>query len=432
MNKTFTTETINGQRYQFLTLPGSNLFKIEIINLIGSNIERTSKRFTSTNVYGLAHLIEHLSFHATKDYSTDELTILMKNEGVHNASTDHDRINYFFTTTTDRTELAIKLVCNYALNDLTRIPQEEFDTEKKVVFNEAKRYADDDQTMFYFNMVSALNNYHAEDNVIGLPDTIQNFTLEDAVEIKKIMINYGDQVINITYDPEQLKIDDIVKEVEHQLIRFRSGPYANKVGEEWKSDLKYPQPGHTAVNNESEQILTGLVFDVITDIFVAKLGNAYLAHYSDSSLTDIIREKNGLTYGIGFYNDTFSFKPYTIFSCDVSRGDEDKLIQLIQSSISESVEGFDEESYLKLLRTIDLQRVLRHVNLSQHDTLFWLSLWYPDAMKPYAEILAKNIDDAYRAIDCDCSFAAISEYIGNVKQIASDQSWSRVDNSGSK
>ena len=428
MNKTFTTQTIGNQKYQFLSLPGCDLFKFEIINLLGSNVERTVERLTGKNLYGIAHFIEHLGFRAPKDYTTDELMSALKSEGTYNASTDHDRINYWFKTTSNRMHTAIKLVCNYALNDLTQIPAEEFALENKVVYNEAKRYADDDQTMFYFNMVSALNNYHAEDNVIGLPDTIQNFTLEDAVEIKKIMINYGDQVINITYDPEQLKIDDIVKEVEHQLIRFRSGPYANKVGEEWKSDLKYPQPGHTAVNNESEQILTGLVFDVITDIFVAKLGNAYLAHYSDSSLTDIIREKNGLTYGIGFYNDTISFKPYTMFSCDVSRGDEDKLIQLIQLSMSESIEKFDEEAYNKLLRTVDLQRVLRNVNLSQHDTLFWLSLWYPDAMKPYENVLASNIDDAYRAIDANCSFEAIGEYIGNVKQIASDQSWSRVNN----
>ncbi len=428
MNKTFTTQTIGTQKYQFLALPGSDLFKFEIINLLGSNVERTVERITGKNLYGIAHFIEHLGFRAPKDYTTDELVSTLKSEGTYNASTDHDRINYWFKTTSNRMHTAIKLVCNYALNDLTQIPPEEFALENKVVYNEAKRYADDDQTMFYFNMVSALNNYHAEDNVIGLPATIQNFTLEDAVEIKKIMINYGDQVINITYDPEQLTIDNIVKEVEYQLIRFRSGPFSSKVGEGWKSDLKYPEPGRTAVNNESEQILTGLVFDTITDIFVAKLGNAYLAHYSDSSLTDIIREKNGLTYGIGFYNDTISFKPYTMFSCDVTRGDEDKLIQLIQSSISESTENFDEEAYNKLLRTVDLQRVLRNINLSQHDALFWLSLWYPVAIKPYQDILAKNIDDAYRAIDGDCSFGAISKYIGSVKQVATDQSWSRVNN----
>jgi len=428
MNKTFTTQTIGNQKYQFLALPGSDLFKFEIINLLGSNVERTVERLTGKNVYGIAHFIEHLGFRAPKDYTTDELMSLLKSEGTYNASTDHDRINYWFKTTSNRMATAIKLVCNYALNDLTKIPEDEFKLENKVVYNEAKRYADDDQTMFHFNMVSALNNYHPEDNVIGLPDTIEKFTLTDVILGKRIMMNYGDQLINITYDPNHLNPTIIVEEIESQLVRFRGGPYWDKVGEEWKSDLKYPQPGHVAVNNESEQVLTGLVFDVITEIFVAKLGNAYLAHYSDSSLTDIIREKNGLTYGIGFYNDTISFKPYTMFSCDVSRGDEDKLIQLIQSSISESVEKFDEEAHLKLLRIVDLQRVLRNVNLSQHDVLFWLSLWYPDAMKRYEDILAKNIDDAYRAIDGDCSFEAVSEYIGNVKQIASDQSWSRVNN----
>lgn len=428
MNKTFTQQTVGNQKYRFLALPGSDLFKFEIINLLGSNVERTVERLTGKNLYGIAHFIEHLGFRAPKDYTTEELMSYLKSEGTYNASTDHDRINYWFKTTSNRMATAIKLVCNYALNDLTKIPEDEFKLENKVVYNEAKRYADDDQTMFHFNMVSTLNGYHDEDNVIGIPDTIEKFTLEDAIEVKKIMINYGEQIINVTYDPNHLNPDVIIKEIESQLIRFRGGPYVNKAGEEWKSDLKFPTPGKWHIENESEQVLTGLVFDVITDVFVAKLGNAYLSHYSDSSLSDIIREKNGLTYGIHFYNDLFSFKPYTVFSCDVTRGDEDKLINLIQSSMSESTEKFDKQAHFKLLQSVDLQRTLRNINLSQHDALFWLLLWYPDAMKPYEEILAKNIDDAYRAIDAECSFEAISEYIGNAKQIALDQSWSRVNN----
>ena len=428
MNKTFTWKTVGNQRYQFLALPGSDLFKFEIINLLGANVERTIEKLTGKNLYGIAHFIEHLGFRAPKDYTTDELMSALKSEGTYNASTDHDRINYWFKTTSNRMHTAIKLVCNYALNDLTQIPDEEFALENKVVYNEAKRYADDDQTMFHFNMVSALNNYDENDNIIGSPDTIETFTLEDAIEVKKIMINYGEQVINITYDPDQLQESDIINQVEQQLIRFRGGPFANQAGLEWKGDLKFPQPGHVVSNSEAEQALTSLVFDVVKNVFIAKLGNAYLSTYSDTSLTDIIREKNGLTYGIGFWNDTISFKPYTIFSCDVSRGDEDKLIELIQSSIQDSVEGFNEEAYSKLLRTVDLQRVLRNVNLSQHDTLFWFNLWYPNEMEQFEAVLGKNIDDAYRAIDGSVSFNDISHYIVEVMGIANSQGWARVNN----
>ena len=188
MKRTFKTKKIAGKNYNILALPGTNFFKFEIVNMYGSIVERIYQDRTGRNVYGLSHLVEHLSFRATKDYSSKELLSLINSEGVYNASTDTTRINYFFQTTMDRASLGINLVSNYALNDLTRISQEEFDIEKKVVYNEAKRYADDDQTMFAFNLYPRINELHPEDNVIGIPETIDTFSLEDAIALKSIFL----------------------------------------------------------------------------------------------------------------------------------------------------------------------------------------------------------------------------------------------------
>ena len=98
---------------------------------MGSNIEKVYENRHNKNVYGISHLVEHLSFRSPKDYTSEELLEKLKSEGTYNASTDHDRINYWFKTTTDRTKLAINLISNVALNNLSKISDEEFQIEKK-------------------------------------------------------------------------------------------------------------------------------------------------------------------------------------------------------------------------------------------------------------------------------------------------------------
>ena len=202
MKRTFKTKKINNRNYNILALPGTNFFKFEIVNMYGSIVERIYQARTGRNIYGLSHLVEHLSFRATQDYSSKEILSLINSEGTYNASTDTTRINYWFQTTMEKSTLGIKLVLNYALNDLTKISQEEFDIEKKVVYNEAKRYADDDQTMFGFNIYPTINELHPEDNVIGIPETIDTFTLEDAIALKSIFLqNTNIHIWNYPHKP---------------------------------------------------------------------------------------------------------------------------------------------------------------------------------------------------------------------------------------
>jgi len=158
-NKTFKTVVKNGRRFNLMTLPDTNFFKFEVINKYGSNVERVIKSKTAKNLYGISHLIEHLGFKSSKDFTTEELLTISKNEGECNASTSYDRINYWYRTTADNIDLAINFICNIAFNDLTKIDQKEFDTEKSVVYNEAKRAADDHQMMFYRNATRCLVGY---------------------------------------------------------------------------------------------------------------------------------------------------------------------------------------------------------------------------------------------------------------------------------
>lgn len=432
MNKTFSRKVVNGHKYNLLTLPGTNLFKFEIVNLFGSNIERVIEQNENKNVYGISHFIEHLGFRCPKDYTTEELLEALKVHGTYNASTDYDRINYWFKTISNKSTVAINLVCNYTFNDLTNITEDEFEIEKKVVYNEAKRYADDDQTMFDWNSVGTVCGYHKEDNVIGIPETIDTFTLNDAIKIKDIFLTTGEHAYNITYDDMVFTADEVIAQVEAELERWQTVSKPDNHSKTMYNDmLKSPILGEFLNVNESEQVMTMIIMDVIDNSMVAKAANSYLAHYSETSLDDIIREKNGLTYGISFYNYLISYKPYTIFSCDVTAGTEELLMELFQDSINLSIDNFTKEEYNKLIDTSKLKRVMRMVNQENYGSIHWMSIFYPSIIDVFEEEFNTNIDEAFDSMDVKLTtYENIKEYLEKLRDVVNNKTYSIVTNKG--
>ena len=401
-NRTFKTLIKNGRKFNLLTLPGTNYFNFEIINMFGSNIERIYQQKTGKNVYGIAHLIEHLAFKSTKDYTTAQLINIKKSEGICNASTNYDRVNYWFETVMEKKEKSIKFVCNIALNDLSKITQKEFDIEKKVVFNEAKRYVDDDQTMFYFNSTGALAGYDKEDNIIGLPKTIETFTLEDAIAIKNIFLNHDKIVYNVTFDSELCSEEEILCLIEKELDRFKTKEKASVAvsNEEYLQHIKYPQIGDFKVDNEAEQVMTLLNFDAVKNILISSSVCSYLSKLAEeTSLDDLIRQKNGLTYGVYMFSDTISYKPYITFACDVSKGSEEKLMELFKESIGKSLENWDEIKHKKFIQTAKLKRTMQLLDQKAYTGWFDICDKQEEVLDDYREDLAKNIDMVYEKID---------------------------------
>ncbi len=430
-NRTFKSIIHDGKKFNILALPDTNFFKFEIINKFGSHIERIYNERTGKNVYGISHFIEHLGFRATKDYDSATLLKLIKNEGTYNASTDHDRINYWFQTTMDRAPLAIKLVCNYALNDLTKIPLDEFEIEKKVVYNEAKRYADDDQTMFWFNSTGALTGYNIEDNVIGVPATIDTFTLEDAIAIKDIFLQNTNNVYNITYDPMVLTELEVLNYVTSELERFKPLCITPAISQE-EYDVAVIQPKHiiSKLENDSEQHMTYLNFDVVENKITADFGNDYFSNYAENvSLNDIIREQNGLTYGISFGASIISYKPYTYFGCDVTRGTENQMMELFKESINKVADSWTDETYNKFMDAKRLKRTMSLLDQKGYGSWHSVATWYPEIIESLESVLADDLNDAYLVMEN--KFATKNEigiYLERVREAVNSGKYGLVTN----
>lgn len=441
MKKTFKREAINGRKFQFLELPGTDLFKFEIVNLMGAHVERLYKRATGENVYGISHLVEHLGFRCCKDYSSDQLMAVMKREGTYNASTNHERINYWFKTTSDRFETAVNLVCNFALNDLSLLTEEEFETERKTVVNEINRYADDEQTMFYMGITPTFCRLDQEDNILGTPEGVGAITLHQAQMIKQIFLQSTDVVYNVIYDPAKITKDKIVNSIEQQLARFAPAQQSstdaqliNAICDQY-DDIRYNINlnigEHFEVENGSDQAMTVLLFDVIetSNSVAAKIGNRYLGNLSPTSLFDIIREKNGLTYGTSLYDDIFSGFGYTVFACDVTRGTEDLLMELFEQSIVDSVNNFSREAHQELMSTIKLERTLAYINQEKYAGLFWTGIWNPEIFAVHSKLFENDIDAAIVEVDQECaSYSNVLAYLLAFKDWVVERKYGKMVN----
>jgi len=430
IKKTFKTVVKEGRTYNLLTLPNTNFFKFEILNMYGSNIERVLSVKRGKNLFGISHFIEHLAFKSPKDYTTEEFLSLGRNEGVFNASTNYDRISYWFKTTASNTNIAIRFVCNAAFNDFNKISLKEFETERDVVANEAQRASDDNQSMFYRNATAKLVGYESEDNTIGISETIQTFSFEDARAIKNIFLNNEENIFNITYDNTVISEEELLQLVEQEILRFdipeKTDMHITKY--EYDKYLKHPLIGEFSLESEAKQSMTNIVIDGVDNTLVYGATLHYLSSLAEqTSLTDIIRHKNGLTYGVQFYLHNISYKPYISFVCDVTPGNETKLLDLFEESITLSTEAFSEEIYQKYMKTMKLKRVLHHLNLEAYETWFHYNYMQAADLNSVRDILSKNIDDAYEYVESEIiTYEAMKEAMQKIQELICKNQVSKV------
>lgn len=402
--------------YNFLDLPGTNYFKFEIVNNMGSTIEKYYKNKYGKEIYGLSHLVEHLSFKSPKDYSSEELMTILNTEGTYNASTNYDKINYWFKTTSENAENAIKIVCNIAFNNLSKITLEEFDIEKKVVLNEIKMYNDDNQTMFFFDSLPELCGYEYADTVLGTVDIINNVTLQDAINLKDIFLQNDDVVYNITYDSKIISQEEILQFIKNEK---NSHIILNQIDAciiaDYMSYIKYPKNGEFKIKNNSKQSIIRLDFDIVFNGIISRACNEYLLRYSTFSLDNIIREKHGLTYSVNLYDYKHEDKIITTFNADVSKGDEDLLISLFKESLDKTIEFWNEDNFNEFKKVRKLKEQMSLFDINNFNGWHNISNINENIFYKIKHILEKDLDKGYIAIDNMITFEKMTEHLKRLK-----------------
>ena len=107
---------------------------LQVVYNVGSRNEKPGAT-------GLSHILEHMLFMSTKNYSAHEMdAIIKRNGGERNGATGDDFTHYYATVASDRLELVIAVEAERMQNAL--IKEEEFQSERKVVMEERRMRVD--------------------------------------------------------------------------------------------------------------------------------------------------------------------------------------------------------------------------------------------------------------------------------------------------
>ena len=422
MTKRITQIKSNGITYTLLGLPNSNIFKYEVVQQFGAFVEKERETLFPTinkDIFGISHLIEHMSFKHTKSFTSEEILSMLKKYGRYNASTNHDRVNYWYQTTMEHMKLAINLVNEIAFNDLTKVPENEFLLERDTVYNECKRYMDDDHTVFHLTSASRIMGLKDNDNVLGSLENISSLTLEDCIEVKKLCNMVGEQKVNVVFDNSVLTAQEIVDKIEKNIYQGNvvlTPRDENKV-QHYKNNLPSLLNEDFKIPSESEQKLYSNTFEINGfDRYVINYATSYLTSMSSTSLFDEVREKRGLTYGIGLSLDRVAYSDYWMIHCDITKGNEEELLKAIKIACSETLKNFTEDEYNEFIETLKINRSIKNLNLSSYDSLTWsfneIDLFKEDNC--LSKTIQIDVDDFYNKIDKHVSYDKMKEVLSNI------------------
>lgn len=334
----------DGITFWLLDLPNSNKFSYEIRFDLGSSIERIYPK----EIYGCTHFIEHLSFKSTRDYDTQTLNKNLKKYGYGNATTSFDYMNFYMDSNLDYKEIVVDLVNNIALNDLTRLNIHELNIERDIVSSEIKMYSDDPKDNFNMLSQCKLFNLDINDNICGSVDVINNISKEDLIKIKSLFLHKENISVIIQYDP----VEDIDALIDNLIIPKINNFIGDKIlDKEFKDkylsqdlNLNYNNPSIIIPLKDLEQDYIKIVFENINKLNL-NFTLDYLNYYSENSLYEIIREKEGLTYYVSLGHLKVIQKDYIVLFSEIKKDNIDKFIRLFKQTLDSVISNLTIEQY---------------------------------------------------------------------------------------
>jgi predicted Zn-dependent peptidase len=142
---------------------------------------RTGARDEDPKVDGVSHFLEHMMFKGTHKRGWQEINREFDQMGArYNAFTGWEETCYYAWVLNEEVPHALELLSDMLAS---RLPEDEFTTEKKVILEEIARYQDmPDHVAFEHAMKVAFAGHRLSSNILGSPQTIGKLTCEQMNE----------------------------------------------------------------------------------------------------------------------------------------------------------------------------------------------------------------------------------------------------------
>lgn len=261
--------------------------------------------FDQEGQHGISHLMEHLVCKTFKD----EYSELQKYNIDWNAITSSDYVKIYFTGmekyfTADWKRRLVKKILG-GIN----IPKEEFEAEKLVVLQEYGDTFNDPA-----NAENTMRKYYGYYNAIGKKEDIEKFTYKDMTAYYNKFMKKPSKIIEI--GPSKTDFSKIPMNE-----NFVVQPQKPKFKKNWKLKLE-PAPE----NQKCDVNFIGKKSISKSDYPAMAIAMNMLFNGLESPVSSDIREKQHLTYGVGYGTIKFITYGYLTFGASTDKENKDKLI----------------------------------------------------------------------------------------------------------
>ena len=298
---------------------GKNMFRVEILNRIGSRHENEDE-------YGLAHFFEHMVF---KGYYKDKkITDAIDYYGCSmNASTSVDETIYWISGSSEHSEFMIDIILQMLFEP--QFPECELKNEINVVLEELYMNQSSPDRHYYFEKVTKL--YGEIDPimtrpVIGYEENIKTFDREKLMSFYKNKYLTNEKIIIVlgNFDKQKIK-----KQIEKKLSPLTPWLLTFKALERELiiNNYKNIVPGITYIDVPQDYCNICLSFRSINNyscwVLTSIILSSILSSGSTSRLFKLLRDKHGLTY----YQNAYDVRYDDFGSFEVSFGTRPENVQ---------------------------------------------------------------------------------------------------------
>lgn len=316
-----------------ITVVGEEISTVESVALgvwvnLGSRDEKTNEN-------GLTHLIEHMVFKGTKNFTANEIVGAIENRGGYiNAFTTKEFSCYYAKVFKEDLEESIRVLSDLVL--YPRFEKEDLRNERKVVLSELQEALDDPEDWgmdFIEEKIFAGNPLSLP--IIGKPTGLRSYDIDDLHEFHSRKFTADRLVISIAGNFNRHTLIEMITRYFSSLPRssrifIRKKPVDNG-STDYTVHRGYGRQAHILLGARGPGLND-------PDRFSASMAGIILGDGSSSRLYKSVREKEGLAYSIYSYGSAYADSGMAgIYACtstgDVSRA-EDRILKTISEFVS--------------------------------------------------------------------------------------------------
>jgi len=335
----------------------------------------------SSEIKGIAHVIEHLLFTGTKSRTNEEIAReIEKKGGILNAFTSHEVTSFWFKLPSEHLFSGLDILTDMLNNPL--FDEKKFEKEKKVILEEIKMYHDNPHSHAMEQIEKNLYDKPFGELVIGSKETVSSLKRDFVADLFSKMYNPENFIVTIVGKADFNKVCDYLeknfKQIKTSLPEFKVVLHNKETLEE-----------RQGIDQAHLVFATHAPLPTDSNFQALEVLDAYLAHGMSSRLFIEIREKRGLAYAVKSSIDAEkNYSHYTIYV-----GTTKEAVQEVKKLIIQGFKNIEKmtESDLKEAKeqTIGLRKVLSEESSNVMNELMFSEL--ADKAEDYYEH-EKNIN----------------------------------------